>query len=245
MLEEIWLKVLSYPANDVNRALILWNKIKGAGIVKLVSYGDITIDNLRVIGKGHSSIVVLGIHKNLGRVAIKFRRADSKTQSLITECRLMKIAYPLAPKIYFCDDDVIIREFIEGTLLINFIDKLSSCKEALSLTLKLLAVGYWLDLKGIDHKELSIPNKHIIICPNGSVKVIDFESGRQASSCNLCRLASWALIRRALISKLCNINISYIENTLIELLRNYKKGSKDSYHKLLKFLIDIVREGNV
>jgi len=239
-LETPWIKVLSYPRDDIARSLRIWDALLSYGIRELISYGQVSIGNIKVLGKGHSSIVVLARHESLGLVVVKIRRTDSKTPSLLQECDLMRRSYPVAPRVFYCSDDVIVREYIKGKYLSDVVNEMKTCEEAVMLTLKVLGATYWLDINGIDHKELSIPSKHIIICEDGPVKIIDFESGRLKSACNVCRVASWLIIRRDLLRKHCVIKDKKFTDRVIKLLRDYKYGKED-FKKLLSLILKYLR----
>ena len=239
-LDNSWIKVLSYPKGDIIRSLRIWDALLSYGIRELINYGQVRIGNVNVLGKGHSSIVILARHESLGLVVVKIRRTDSKTPTLLHECNLMRKSYPIAPKIFYCSDDVIVREYVKGECLSDVVDKIKSCKEAVALILKVLGATYWLDLNNVDHKELSIPSKHILISKEGSVKIIDFESGRMRSACNVCRVVSWLIIRRDLLRKYCRVKDRKFLERAIKLLRDYKYN-KENFKKLLSFIIKCSR----
>ncbi len=228
-----WCRVFCYPKCDDARFKELINYLRDYGVNEIISYGKVRIGNINVIGKGHSSVIVLGRHDNYGLVAIKIRRVDSKVESLILECKLMNLGYPVTPKAYLCSDDLIIREFIVGMELSNLINHLSNCSEATLLVLSILASAFWLDLVGIDHKELSRPDRHIIVTDKLTARIIDLESASLRRGCNVCRVLSWLLIRRKLLSRFC-FNAEDIKSKINSLLRQYKRGS-------LKCFIDICR----
>ena len=193
------------------------------GINYIVSEGRHIVNKIRVLGKGHSAIVVKALHSKYGLVALKLRRSDSKRDSLILECRLMKPATPVAPKPIVCSDDFVIMEFVDGESLEEFIKtSVTSCRDAVLLLVKVMAASYWLDAIGIDHKELSIAGKHVIISRNGSVKIIDYESAAiHHSPCNLCRSFSWIVMRRRLLQTFCGVSSEFIDS-LVDLIRKYK-----------------------
>ncbi len=225
--------MLCYPKCDEVRFRELINYLRDYGVNELISYGRVRIGSINVIGKGHSSVIILGKHNDYGLVAIKIRRIDSKVESLILECKLMNLGYPVTPKVYFCSDDLIIREFIIGMELSDLINHLSNCSEATLLILSIVASAFWLDLVGVDHKELSRPDKHIIITDKLTARIIDLESASLRRGCNVCRVLSWLLVRRKLLSRFC-FNARDIEFEIDSLLRKYKKVS-------LKYFIDICR----
>ncbi len=215
--------VLSYPRDDITRAKLILQEILQAGVIELINVEEsrIRIGNFGVLGKGHSSVVVLGRHRDGNLVAVKIRRLDSKRDSLELECNIMMKAYPIAPKVYYCSRDIIVMEFIRGRSLGDIVNSIESCNDAVKLILNVLRAIYELDLKGIDHKELSTPKKHIIIDDRGNVRVIDFESASITDKArNICRVASWLLIRKKLITNLCSVDLS---NEVIKILKRYKQ----------------------
>ncbi len=233
-----WYRVLSYPRYSRERVRSIISELSRCGITELINYGSLRLGKVNVVGRGHSSVIVLGRHVRYGVVAIKIRRVDSKTDSLITECTLMKRGYPVTPKVYYCSDDVIVREYVRGIELGELVDRLSNCVEASLLTLSVLTSALWLDIRSVDHKELSRPEKHIIISEGLMARVIDLESASLRFGHNVCRVASWLLLRRRLISKLCSNVVK--DDEVINLLRSYKRNPLNHFIDLFRVISEYV-----
>ncbi len=224
--------MLSFPRFDEVIAFRRLESLRKVGL----DIDEERTSEVKLLGKGHSSVVFLSKHKYLGLVAVKVLRTDSKRNSLKHECEAMKLAQPVAPKVYFCSDEFIVMELINGFNLQNYLETLD-CNELITLGLKILALGKYLDDVGVDHHELSILKKHVFIEPSGRVRVIDFESSSLRPGRNLCRVFSGYFIRLPKV-RLCCPSLTAEEGLIRKLLKSYKEGNKEAYLKLIKFIVD-------
>ncbi len=225
--------MLCFPHPSEECVRIRVGKLVNAGVLTLLSKGREDIGGLRVLGKGHASVVIKAVLKPSLTVAIKVRRTDSKRDSLMLECEVMKAAYPVAPKVYRCDDDFIIMEYVDGAPIGEVMDKvlMKGCGSALPLVLKVLGAVRYLDLVGVDHKELSLLREHVLVTRGGRVKVIDYESASTSEApCNVCRVCSWFIYRSAFGRECCRDH-ERLKTELREALRRYKARATDGAFK--------------
>lgn len=215
---------LCYPLHDRDCAEERFSKLRGVGVLRIV----------RFLGKGHSSIVLeaelaTGVH-----AAVKVLRADSKRDSLLLECLLMKHAYPLAPEVIACGDDYIVMELVSGIPAVNI---LRQGENVVTNVIKILSSGRGLDILGIDHKELSRADKHVVITHKGTVKIFDYESANFSNRPhNLSRLTSW------LLHRVLGLDLRSTEIT--NLLKKYKEtgepARREIFHELVTHVIEIL-----
>ncbi len=215
--------------------------LRDLGVVGFVPYGGESIGGFKVLGKGHSSVVFAVFHKDYGVIALKVRREDSKRDSLILECRLLEAASPVAPKVFFCHDDVVGMELIRGRRFEELIRGVGSCWTVLTYAIKVLAAGWWLDRLGIDHKELSYAREHVIVDERDSVRVVDFESATFSRKCNLCRLFSW-LFMRLRVHELTCPGFEERLSELLNLVRLYKRSDDDGRESTFKAIVKVISE---
>lgn len=194
-------------------------------ITKLTDLGVVSVS--RVIGKGHSSTVFEALLRDGTRVALKILRTDSKRTELLTECELARRAYPVAPRVIECGEYYILMEFVEGTSVAEAVLK---AEKITTLVLKVISAGRGLDIRGVDHRELSRAHRHVLITVDGKVKILDYESATISEHPgNVCRLTSW-LLRNVLRVKLETSGI-------LELLRKYKKVDERERRKIFPELL--------
>ncbi len=220
-----------HPSEDCVR--VRAEKLVDVGVLTMLSEGKEDIGGLRVLGKGHASVVIKAVLKPSLTVAIKVRRTDSKRDSLRLECEVMKTAYPVAPKVYRCEDDFIVMEYVDGAPIGEVMDKaiMEGCGSALPLVFKVLGAARYLDLVGVDHKELSLLREHVLITRDGRVKVIDYESASLSEApCNVCRVCSW-FIYRSVFGKSCCRDLERLKMELRAVLRGYKARATDDVFK--------------
>ncbi len=230
--------ILSYPKFVPELSSVRVRRLVELGVVRVYDYGPTLVGGIRVLGKGHSSVVVLAKHEKLGDVALKIRRVDSKKNSLAKEGYLMSLdKFNVVPKVHHFDDDLIIMEYLEGSTLGNFLRGTRSHDDLLKVFANTLHAAHLLDLDLIDHLELANPYKHVFVLEDLNVKFLDFESARiSAKPCNLCRIMSF----------LVNFLNLRDGERFRELLKKYKKGCKEAYRELLTGLVSSgVRSCNV
>ncbi len=228
-----WERVLCFPHPSEDCVRTRAEKLVDAGVLTLLSEGKEDIGGLRVLGKGHASVVVKAVLKPSLTVAIKVRRTDSKRDSLRLECEVMRIAYPVAPKVHRCEDDFIVMEYVDGAPIGEVMDRAitEGCGSALSLVFKVLGAARYLDLVGVDHKELSLLREHVLVTRDGRVKVIDYESASLSEApCNVCRVCSWFIYRSA-FGKVCCGGLERLKAELRVVLRRYKAYATDEAFK--------------
>ena len=226
--------MLSFPAlkpEVLSRRLV---KLRGLGFERCVGLGDYKVGGLRVLGRGHSSIVFAAEFKDLGVVAVKMLRTDSKRDSLLQECELIRRAYPVAPEVYSCDDEFIVMELVRGVKLGDLVKKTIGCGTLIPLYIKVLAASRYLDMREVTHKELNVLKKHVLVEETLKVRVVDFESGFMGFTCNVCRVFSALFMKDVHVKTCCDLGSPPMQ-ALLEILREYKKtNSSHLFMELIK-----------
>lgn len=133
------------------------------GITDLISFGNIRINNVNVIGKGKTGIIALLDSQKV----VKIRRSDSPKESLEIEAKIQQKAYPSAPKIYLYGNNFIVMEYISQSRPLTKKDK--------KYLADLLIRARYLEEVKIDHKEISRPWKNVLIKDNRTY-IIDYDS---------------------------------------------------------------------
>ena len=221
-------------------------ELERLGIVKLYSYGESIIRSIRVVGKGHSSIIALARHAALGDIALKIRRFDSKRESLIREGELLKRAEVsgCTPKVHIYTRDFIVREFIEGEKLIDFIYRFYDDRNVMKRLIRsLITSSYALDSLMIDLVEISRADKQVIVENSDPERIfyIDLESGRVSSQAsNLTRIISYIISRSIRRKRI--IDVLDIDRDRINLLKSYAREYKKSSLEEKRFLVDKILE---
>jgi len=197
------------------------NDLSSCGVTGLLSLGHVVMPWGRVLGKGHASLVTLGILDDRV-VAVKIRRTDSKHKSFHREAVIQELAWKAgtAPRVYCYRDNVIVMDVAWGVPL-GGLEEFD--RRIISLV---LSSAYALDRAGVYHHELSRPWRHIIIT-DGNAVVIDYGSSSLEYCRNLPRVTSALLVKRG-------VKIDYM---LKELLSEYKR---DCTRKLYSEIKDTV-----
>jgi putative serine/threonine protein kinase len=188
--------VLCYPRYREGCARIL-EGLQANGVDRVCWHGSSTIVTplgpRRILGKGHSSVVVLAISSGDLR-AVKVRRSDSKRSTLRSEALLLLEASRAgaAPRPYAWEDDFIIMDYINGPTLMEAMGLLSFCH----IVGEIISLARILDTVGILHLELSRPLKHVLFTnwsAHPKAIAIDFESASSGDCGNLSRIASFII----------------------------------------------------
>ena len=114
-------------------------------------------------------------------VAIKVSLPSSDAQSTthLEGTYLDKVNFfSIGPTVYDYNDDYVIMEFIEGTLIGKWLEQNDSQEDETIVLNNILIQLEMLDNSGINKFELTNPYKHIIVKENLDVVLIDFERAR-------------------------------------------------------------------
>lgn len=239
--------LISYPKFD---HFVYQERIKeliDLGVEEFIFSGPTKIDNLNILGKGHSGIVVK-VNTNRGKnLALKIRRSDSPRKNSYEEAKMMIIANSLDIGPIFIDQkkDFILMELIDGQKISVWIDGQSNCNNVISkqavknVINEILEQCYRLDGIYLDHGELTRIDNHIIISYEKKVVIIDFESSSINRKTTNVTSITHSLILGGLLAK----NIKKIldfnkEDLMVENLREYKKEkSRENFEKIISLII--------
>jgi len=148
-------------------------KIKKSPLLKKLSKKGIT--NSSYLAKGKRGVVYQGTYKKKHSV-IKMHNPKSNAFCTIDkEAKWMKWMNKnkIGPKFYYADKEMVISEYIEGELILNYFEN-NSKQKIKKVMLSLLDQMYLLDKKEVEKKEMCRPYKHIIVRKDKPI-LIDFE----------------------------------------------------------------------
>lgn len=215
------------------------------GIEDIYSFGKVQIDGYHIVGKGHAAIIVLARHRVYGTVALKIRRMDSKRASLSDEAKLLEAIHGYAPRVYLYSDDFIVREYIDGPTVEEFLKVVHRRNDVATLVKSLLLATYTLDQLNIDVGELSRPYRQVVLLCGDPSKpyFIDLESGRlYLKPSNVTRIINFVLFGGGEGSRIRDaLGLDeYKVSLLIELARQYKYSPHASREYILNRVFSIV-----
>jgi len=238
--QEFLKTVLCYPAFNADVFAERLRNLRDMGVSELLSKGPSSISRWRILGKGHVGIVVAAKHLE-AEVALKILRTDAERTSLEPEGVMLAYANmaEVGPKIITCTNDFLISELIEGVSLMSWAHTGTKLSQPETCARALIFQGFRLDLAGIDHGELSRPDKHVLLQVEGSPVLIDFESASVNRRCNnLLSLVQFMFIRRTTLrNAFRSFDISKNNDNLLATLRAYKAiQSLKNYQRILHVL---------
>jgi len=237
--EERYGQVLCYPKYDLKEVRRRLKELKKLGIKAVEFSGEKMAFDVPVLGKGCVGIVVAA-HTNAGKVALKIRRVDADRAGMQREAEMLRRANAInvGPRLLNVTENFLLMEFIEGTLLPQWIEALRGrgTRSRIRRVLRaLLEQCHRLDEAGLDHGELSRAPKHIIIDACDRPHLVDFETAstnrRVSNVTSICQyLFIGSQAAKTIKRKLGEVD----EKELIDALRNYKQErTQENFKKIL------------
>ncbi|UCE95392.1 MAG: serine/threonine protein kinase [Candidatus Bathyarchaeota archaeon] len=224
-----YMKILCYPIPKTEEFKRRLKELETLNVTEIEFTGTKQVCSIPVLGKGYVGIVVKAHRKNQ-KIALKIRRIDSNRQSMEHEAEMLRKANSVnvGPKLIGATKNFLLMEYIEGILLSDWLRILEgkSTRNRLRHVLRsILEQGWKLDKMGLDHGELSHAPKHIIIKPNDTPYLVDFETAsisRHVS--NVTSLCQYLFIGSPL-AQLIQRKLDVIKrDNLVNALRSYKKN---------------------
>jgi len=219
--------VLCYPRYNRKEATKRVKELKCLGVKVLEFVGEKNAFNVPVLGKGCVGIVVAA-RIDETRVALKIRRVDADRIGMQREAEMLKTANKtdVGPCLIDVSENFLLMEFIEGTLLPEWIEELKGkgTRNRIRQVLRDVLEQCWrLDEIGLDHGELSRASKHIIIGRDNKAHIVDFETAslqrRVSNVTSICQF----LFLGSQLAKTMRRRLGKVDNdALIAALRDYK-----------------------
>lgn len=201
------------------------------GVKDVILEGSTQIYELKLLGKGHSG-VVLKVNTHSGKkFALKIRRLDSRRKDCLSEVNNQRLAnlVGIGPKILANTQDLILMEFINGKGIFDWLVDHSDLtdlkkKRVVDIVNEILEQCYTLDNLNLDHGELTRIDNHIMISYKNQISIIDFESSSTKRKPSNVTSVIQALLLSGSVSKKISQYIR-IKNydLLLYQLRKYKK----------------------
>ena len=165
---------LGSPAVVVERV----EEIRGLGVSAILLMGRHRLADMRVLGKGHTGLVVAAETRS-GTLALKAMRADSDRASMEEEARLLAAANAVGvgPRLIAWSRNFLLMELVEGGYLSDWIRGITpeAGGELRRILRSVVDQARRLDAAGLDHGELVRLRRHVILS-DGAPIIIDFES---------------------------------------------------------------------
>ncbi|MCP3686411.1 MAG: methyltransferase [bacterium] len=206
-------------------------KIKKTKVVKELEKKG--VKDLKLFAKGHRGIIYTGVFKGKN-IAVKTERKDSEAKDrVLNETKWIKILNKkgIGPKLLFHTKKYFAYEFVEGELVVEFLEKASK-KRIKEVVKELFKQCFVMDKLGMTKEEMHRPVKHVLI--GKKVVLIDFERAKKTKKpknvTQLCQFMISENIRHILKGKL-----KIDKKKIIKLSKEYRK--KMDYKKVLDEII--------
>lgn len=224
LVEEPYVSILCYPRPTKAEAEKRLKRLEKLGVMAVSFEGEKRVSDVRVLGKGYVGIVVAA-YVNDEKVALKIRRVDADRVSMEREAELLKKANSVGvgPRLMGASKDFILMQFVDGTLLPEWLKKRRS-RPIMKIALRdVLTQCLHLDSVGLDHGELSNAPKHVIVDKDNKLVIVDFEAAslnrRPSNVTALCQfLFIGSGVAKIVARKLGRLD----KNAIVEALKVYK-----------------------
>ncbi len=197
--QEFLKTVLCYPSFQAGVFSERLKELAHLDSIALLSEGPMGLSRWRILGKGHVGVVVAAKYRGV-EVALKILRTDADRRTMEREGVLLAYANTVGvgPRLIRCSKSFMITEMVSGVPLGRWKGFNGNLDEEELCARNLLFQGFRLDLAGLDHGELSRPDRHILVQSGGTPVILDFESASVSRRCNnLSSLVQYLFIRRA------------------------------------------------
>ena len=215
-------------------------ELKKLGVKAVEFAGEKMAFDVPVLGKGCVGIVVAA-HTDMGKAALKVRRVDADRSGMQREAEMLRRANALdvGPTLLDATENFLLMEFVEGTLLPQWVETLRGrgTRSRIRRVLRVVLEQCWrLDEAGLDHGELSRAPKHVIIDDDDCPRLVDFETAsvnRRAS--NVTSICQYLFIGSQ-AAKMIKRKVGGVDRKeLIKMLRNYKQNrTRKNFEKILR-----------
>ncbi len=239
LLEERYGKVMCYPRYDLGELRRRVKELKKLGVRAVEFAGGKSAFDVPVLGKGCVGIVVVAL-TDRGKAALKVRRVDADRAGMQREAEMLRRANAVGvgPRLLGTTENFLLMEFVEGTLLPQWVEMLKGrgTRSRIREVLREVLEQCWrLDESGLDHGELSRAPKHVIVDSSNNPCLVDFETAslhrRVSNVTSICQyffIGSQAA--KTIKKKLGEIN----REDLIKALRTYKQQrTRENFEKVL------------
>ena len=239
LLKESFGQVICYPKYDIEELKCRLKELRKLGVTTVEFAGERVVFNTPVLGKGCVGVVVAA-QTNQGKIALKIRRVDANRPRMQREAELLRLANSMGigPSLIDVSQNFLLMNFVEGTLLPQWVEKLKGrrTRSRLSLVVReVLEQCFGLDEGGLDHGELSRAPRHIIVDSQDKPHIVDFESASNIRSVSNVTSISHYLFLRGKTAKAIGFKLGKVQEAeLIATLRTYKRErTRENFNEIL------------
>jgi putative serine/threonine protein kinase len=235
--EKPYANILGFPKATKRQIESRLAELEKLGVTSVSFNGPIEIDGVRIIGKGYVGVVIL-VKKKSKIFALKIRRTDSPRKTMRDEALLLQIANKtnVGPRLIQFSKNFLVMEFIDGKKIVDWVNELNTknSKKLRIIIKKILLDCFSLDQIGLDHGELSILDKHVLISGKKPT-IVDFESSSINRKISNVSSATQAILIGTGLARIIRKKTEIPRrDKIIRLVRNYKKSkTQESFDQLL------------
>jgi putative serine/threonine protein kinase len=215
--------VICYPKLTQKELRKRLRELEQLEITAIEFTGEKTVHNTHVLGKGCVGIVVKAFTKR-GNAALKIRRTDTDRREMWHEADMLKVANAVGvgPCFLGLSRNFLVMEFVDGMLFPCWLEKVEQERVVRGVLRLVLEQCWQLDVRGLDHGELSRAPKHVII-KDDVPYIVDFETASiKRRVANVTAISQYFFIANSIAKQVAE-KIGEIDREGLKLaLRNYK-----------------------
>lgn len=228
----------AYLSEEAEKRKLDFEELFVCRIKKLESLAN-GIRSPEFLAKGKRGLIYTFAYRGKkAAIKIKNPKSESPARIFIEGNNLKQVnRLGIGPRLLRATDKYLIYEFVEGTLLPEFIEEAGK-KDILNAILQVFLQMRTLDINRINKEEMTNPRKHIIVTPEKKVVLIDFERAhktpRPHNVTQFCQYVASDKMQTLLKNK----GIIISKKQLFFLAKEYKRDyDEDAYRKITEEII--------
>ena len=235
MADRPYASVLCYPCTDSSVINERIEELKSCGVTAVEFGGNGRALGVPVLGKGHTGIVVIA-HAGGKRTALKMRRPDGNKEDMFREAEMLQAAnnIGIGPKFIAVTKNFLIYELIDGDIIENWMSRHTE-KDIKKMMTDILMQCRRLDDAGIDHGELRIAPRHLLVGKDGRPYMIDLETAStDRNAINVSSVCHYFFFGKCAVRDIITNTMGEADRDgIVEALRDYKSERSDASFKAL------------
>jgi putative serine/threonine protein kinase len=238
LTEEPYASVLCYPRASEAELGNRIEELKAFGVSAVEFSGRGSVFNVPVLGKGFVGVVVT-VHLNGERAALKIRRVDADRPSLEQEAEMLAKAnsVEVGPRLIGASKNFLLMQLIDGDPLPVWLETHKEKAVVRGVLAEILMQCWRLDTAGLDHGELSRAPKHLIVDKAQHPWIVDFESASDTRKpSNITAVCQYLFLGGGAVASAVAEALGERSRTdVIEALRVYKKErTREGFDRVLR-----------
>jgi len=243
LAEEPYASVICYPRSSPDEIRKRMDELRILGVDAIEFSGTTPALSLPVLGKGYMGVVVI-VHVNGERMALKVLRTDSIRENMDHESKMLAMAntVKVGPRLTASTEHFILMQLIGGSEIEDWLSSENDGIAVRDVLKNVLEQCFRLDEISLDHGELRRAPKHILVDDDNVPYMVDFETAsthRNAS--NVTSICHFLFKSDGISKKLIDSVLGERDwDKMIPVLKRYREQrDRGSFGELLEMCLSV------